>query len=169
MSDTLQRWLDEEKAVLDAMAKGPGAGVSTPDQIAGKSGLELMQAMLRGELPFPPIAPTLDFTLVAVGDGTATFQGTPLPRHLNPLGTIHGGWFATLLDSALGCAVHTKMPPGRAYTTAELGVNLVKALTQACVDTIGSKPESVDILLFDIRPSDWATGGELWSEKKKAG
>ena len=48
---------------------------------------------------------------------------------LNPLGTVHGGWFATLLDSALGCAVHTMMPPGRSYTTAELGVNLVKAIT----------------------------------------
>ncbi len=129
MSDTLQAWLDEEKAVLDAMARGPGAGVATPEQVAGKSGLELMQAMLRGELPFPPIASTLDFTLVAVADGMATFQGTPLARHLNPMGTVHGGWFATLLDSALGCAVHTKMPPGRAYTTAELGVNLVRALT----------------------------------------
>ena len=129
MSDTLQRWLDEEKAVLEAMAKGPGAGVSTPQQVAGKSGLELMQAMLRGELPFPPIAATMDFNLVAVADGMATFQGAPLARHLNPMGSVHGGWFATLLDSALGCAVHTKMPPGRAYTTAELGVNLVKALT----------------------------------------
>lgn len=129
MNDTLQRWLDEEKAVLEAMAQGPGAGVATPEQVAGKSGLDLMQAMLRGELPFPPIASTLDFTLVAVGDGMATFQGTPMTRHLNPMGTVHGGWFATLLDSALGCAVHTKMPPGRAYTTAELGVNLVRALT----------------------------------------
>ncbi|MBL0919727.1 MAG: PaaI family thioesterase [Hydrogenophaga sp.] len=129
MNDTLEQWLAEEKAVLEAMAKGPGAGVARPEQIAGKSGLEVMQAMLRGELPFPPIAPTLDFTLVSVGDGTATFQGTPLVRHLNPLGTVHGGWFATLLDSALGCAVHTKMPPGRGYTTAELGVNLVRAIT----------------------------------------
>ncbi len=129
MTDDLQRWLDEEKAALEAMARGPGAGVATREQVAGRSGLELMQAMLRGEVPYPAIAPTMDFTLVAVGDGTATFQGTPLPRHFNPMGTVHGGWFATLLDSALGCAVHTKMPPGRAYTTAELGVNLVRALT----------------------------------------
>ena len=63
-----------------------------------------------------------------MGDGRAVFQGTPGPAHLNPMGTVHGGWYATLLDSALGCAVHTKMPPGRAYTTAELGVNLVKAI-----------------------------------------
>lgn len=129
MNDTLEQWLAEEKAVLEALARGPGAGVATPEQIAGKSGLAVMQAMLQGELPYAPIAPTLDFTLVSVGDGTATFQGTPMARHLNPLGTVHGGWFATLLDSALGCAVHTRMPPGRGYTTAELGVNLVRAIT----------------------------------------
>ena len=57
------------------------------------------------------------------------FQGTPGARHMNPLGTVHGGWFATLLDSALGCSIHTRMEPGRGYTTAELGINLVKAIT----------------------------------------
>ena len=88
-----------------------------------------MQAMLRGELPYAAIAKTLDFLIVEVGEGTAIFQGTPRAEHLNPMGTVHGGWFATLLDSALGCAVHTMMPPGRSYTTAELGVNLVKAIT----------------------------------------
>ena len=100
-----------------------------PDQVAGLDGLEIMQAMLSGELPFPPIAQTLDFLLVEVERGRAVFQGTPGPQHLNPLGTVHGGWFATLLDSALGCAVHTMMPAGRGYTTAELGVNLVRAIT----------------------------------------
>ena len=75
------------------------------------------------------IAQTLDFMLVEVGEGRAVFQGRPGQGHLNPMGTVHGGWFATLLDSALGCAVHTLMPAGRAYTTAELSVNIVKALT----------------------------------------
>lgn len=70
-----------------------------------------------------------DFLIVEVDDGKAVFQGTPRPEHLNPMGTVHGGWFATLLDSALGCAVHTRMEPGRGYTTAELGINLVKAIT----------------------------------------
>jgi uncharacterized protein (TIGR00369 family) len=64
-----------------------------------------------------------------VADGRAVFQGTPLERHLNPLGTVHGGWIATLLDSALGCSIHTRLPAGRGYTTAELGVNYVKAVT----------------------------------------
>ena len=61
--------------------------------------------------------------------GKTIFQGAPKPAFFNPLGTIHGGWIATLLDSALGCAVHTKMPVGRAYTTAELSVNMVRALS----------------------------------------
>ena len=75
------------------------------------------------------IGKTLDFLLVHVEKGHAVFQGTPALAHFNPLGTVHGGWFATLLDSALGCAVHTMMPPGRGYTTAELSVNIVRALT----------------------------------------
>jgi uncharacterized protein (TIGR00369 family) len=126
--DQLEAWLEQEREVSQRMAAGVGCGVATADQVAGRSGLELMQAMLRGELPSAPIARTLDFQLIEVGDGRAVFQGTPGPAHLNPMGTVHGGWYATLLDSALGCAVHTKMPPGRAYTTAELGVNLVKAI-----------------------------------------
>lgn len=127
-NNTLETWLAEEREVMARMNGGAGAGVSRPDQVAGKTGMEMMQAMLRGELPYPPIARTLDFTLVQVSEGVAIFQGTPGPAHLNPMGTIHGGWYATLLDSALGCAVHTMMPAGRGYTTAELGVNLVKAI-----------------------------------------
>jgi uncharacterized protein (TIGR00369 family) len=125
----LQAWIEQERAVRAVMDGGPGPGVGRPDQVSGKTGLEIMQAMLRGEFPYPPIAQTLDFLLIDVGHGHAIFQGTPGLAHYNPLGTVHGGWFATLLDSALGCAVHTMMPPGRGYTTAELGVNLVKGLT----------------------------------------
>jgi uncharacterized protein (TIGR00369 family) len=96
-------------------------------QMAGINGLELMQAMLRGEFPRPAISHTMDFNLVEVSHGRAIFEGTPQAKHLNPMGGVHGGWYATLLDSALGCAVHTTMPPGRGYTTAELSVNLVRA------------------------------------------
>lgn len=126
--DRLGEWLAQEREVQERIAAGPGFGVARPDQAAGRSGLELMQALLRGELPAAPIARTLDFHLVEVGEGRAVFQGKPGPDHFNPMGGIHGGWYATLLDSALGCAVHTLMPPGRGYTTAELGVNLVKAI-----------------------------------------
>ena len=126
--NTLEAWLAQEQEVLARMNAGAGPGVARPDQVAGLSGLETLHAMLRGELPYPPIAKTLDFTLVEVEPGRAVFQGTPGPAHLNPMGTIHGGWYATLLDSALGCAVHTMMPAGRGYTTAELSVNLVRGV-----------------------------------------
>jgi len=130
MSDTnqLETWLALEREVRARTESGVGPGVATREQLAGKTGLEVMQAMLRGELPYPPIAQTLDFTVIEVAEGRAVFQGTPGPAHLNPMGTVHGGWYATLLDSALGCAVHTMMPVGRGYTTAELGVNLVRAI-----------------------------------------
>jgi uncharacterized protein (TIGR00369 family) len=124
----LDAWLTEEAAVAARLNAGAGPGVARPEQILHLSGMEQMQALLRGELPYAEIAKTLDFTIMEVSDGRALFQGTPGPTHRNPMGGIHGGWYATLLDSALGCAVHTKMPPGRGYTTAELGVNLVKAI-----------------------------------------
>lgn len=124
----LEAWLAQEREVMARLTAGVGAGVATPQQLAGKTGLEIMQAMLRGEVPYPSMAKTLDFTLMEVDEGRAMFQGTPGPAHLNPMGTIHGGWYATLLDSALGCAVHTMMPAGRGYTTAELGMNLVRAI-----------------------------------------
>ena len=120
-TNQLDAWLEQEQCILAMQTAGHGPGVAHPDQIAGKTGLQMMQAMLRGEIPYPLI--------VEVDSGRAVFQGTPGVEHLNPMGSVHGGWFATLLDSALGCAVHTMMPPGRGYTTAELGVNLVKAIT----------------------------------------
>ncbi len=126
--DPLAAWLAQEREVLERVNAGVGCGVSRPEQVAGMSGLQMMQACLRGELPYPPIARTLDFQLLEVDAGRALFQGTPGSGHLNPMGGIHGGWYATLLDSAMGCAVHTMMPQGRAYTTAELSVNLVKAI-----------------------------------------
>jgi uncharacterized protein (TIGR00369 family) len=126
--DQLEAWLAQEREVTARIDAGVGCGVATPEQAAARSGLELLQAMLRGELPYAPIARTLSFQLMEVGEGRAVFQGTPGADHLNPMGTIHGGWYATLLDSALGCAVHTMMAAGRGYTTAELGVNLVKAI-----------------------------------------
>lgn len=124
----LEAWLAQEREVRARLDAGAGAGIARPEQVVGKSGLELLRSMLRGELPYPPIARTLDFMLLEVDEGRAVFQGTPGAAHLNPMGTIHGGWYATLLDSALGCAVHTMMPPGRGYTTAELSVNLVRAI-----------------------------------------
>jgi uncharacterized protein (TIGR00369 family) len=125
-SPTPDDWAREAAALRERLAAGRGVGVATPAEAAGRSGLELLQAQLRGELPYAHIGETMDFMLIEVAPGRAVFQGVPQTRHLNPMGTVHGGWYATLLDSAVGCAVHTTMPPGRAYTTAELSVNLVR-------------------------------------------
>ena len=128
-SNELERWLAEEQAVSQAMQGGAGPGVARLEQVADKTGLEAMRAILDGTLPYAAIAQTLDFLLISIEPGRAVFQGSPQAKHMNPLGTIHGGWVATLLDSALGCSVHSMMPPGRSYTTAELGVNFVKAVS----------------------------------------
>ncbi|CAN5225320.1 PaaI family thioesterase [soil metagenome] len=126
--DTLTQWMEESAAVrVKLLAGGGKPGLASPGLVAGKTGMEIMQAMLAGELPYPHIADTLDFALIAVEPGKAGFQGTPQLKHYNPLGTVHGGWYATLLDSAVGCAVHTLMPAGRGYTTAELSVNIVRS------------------------------------------
>lgn len=121
------QWNQQYEAVQARLRAGAGAGLARPADIAGLTGLQQMQAMLEGRLPYPHIADTLDFSLVEVSEGRAVFQGLPQLKHYNPLGTVHGGWYATLLDSAVGCAVHTVMPVGRAYTTAELSVNIVRA------------------------------------------
>lgn len=125
----LANWLAEEQAAHARKAGGPGPGVARPEQVAGRSGLEILQAMLNGEIPYAAMGDTLGYTLISVSPRTAVFQGTPSPGLLNSIGTVHGGWYATLLDSALGCAVHTLMPAGRAYTTAELSVNLVRSVS----------------------------------------
>lgn len=124
---TLARWHEEAAAVR---ARRSGIGVARPEQVEGLSGMQVFEAMLAGRLPAPPIGQTLDFELVQVEPGMAVFQGRPGPAHYNPMGTVHGGWFATLLDSAVGCAVHSTLPAGKAYTTLELKINIVRALTE---------------------------------------
>src|SRR5450755_354437 len=124
--DLLAEW---QAAFSDSRRATQRYGLATREQAAGKSGLELFKAMIAGELPAPPISQTLDFILVEAEHGRAVFQGRPGRAHYNPMGTVHGGWFATLLDSALGCAVQSILPAGKAYTTAELKVNIVRPLS----------------------------------------
>ncbi|MDB2407657.1 PaaI family thioesterase [Jannaschia sp.] len=92
------------------------------------TGLEFIQAIRDGTLPQPPICRTLNYRLVAAQEGRVTFRGTPGFDHFNPLGTVHGGWYGTLLDSAMGCAVQTMLPKGASYTTLEYKVNLTRAI-----------------------------------------
>ncbi|RPH41912.1 MAG: PaaI family thioesterase [Burkholderiales bacterium] len=106
-------------------------GVATAEQVAGMSGLQRMQAVVAGTLPQATISHTLDFVLVDAGPGTAVFEGRPGPTLLNPMGTVHGGWALTLIDSATGCAAMTTLAPGVAYTTVETKANMNRAITPA--------------------------------------
>lgn len=100
----------------------------TMDDLARMTGLEVMQAVGRGDLPPPGIAVTLGMMPVEIADGVCTFELSPDERMTNPLGTIHGGIAATILDSCMGCAVHTTLPPGVGYTTAQLNVHYLRAM-----------------------------------------
>jgi uncharacterized protein (TIGR00369 family) len=93
------------------------------------TGLEQIRALASGELPAAPIAELMEFRPVSVEEGRVVFAGTPGPQHYNPIGTVHGGYAATLLDSAMGCAVHTTLPAGGAYTTADLQVKFLRPMT----------------------------------------
>ena len=103
-------------------------GVATREEIAGLSGLEMLQAMIEGRLPSAPIGATMGFRLVEVAPGRAVFEGRPGPELLNPLGSVHGGVALTLIDSAAGCAVHTELPAGFGYTTVETKVNFTRPI-----------------------------------------
>jgi uncharacterized protein (TIGR00369 family) len=91
-------------------------------------GLGALQAIAEGSLPPPPIAALMNMEPLEVAPGRAVFVGVPGEEHYNPIGTVHGGWASTLLDSALGCAVQTTLPAGVAYTTLDLRVSFVRPI-----------------------------------------
>ena len=122
----LEHWQAQEAQLRQRFCP---VGVIRPEQVAHMTGMQIFEAMMAGELPGPAMAETLDFCIVEAEPGRVVFQGRPLPKHYNPMGTVHGGWFAALLDSAVACAVHTTLPAGVGYTTAELKLNIVRPLT----------------------------------------
>jgi len=123
--ELLRQWQAQEQALRARMVE---AGVAPRSVLAAHSGVDFLDAIVRGELPRVPIGETLNFMPVEVAHGRVVFQGTPKPAFFNPIGSIHGGWAATLLDSCMGCAVHSTLPRGRGYTTLEIKVNYVRAL-----------------------------------------
>jgi uncharacterized protein (TIGR00369 family) len=131
---------------------------------AGLSGLEQLRAfMASGQRP--GIADALDFDLVEVADGRAVFAGVPGPHAYNPMGIVHGGYFATLLDSACGCAVHSKLTAQQAYTTLELKIAFHKTVTaqtgrvraEGAVITIGRRVAFAEARLIDVSGNLYAT------------
>lgn len=97
-------------------------------ELLDMSGFDFMKGMLEGRLPGPPIGETLGYALRVVEDGRVVFRGTPTFDATNPMGSIHGGWYGTLLDSAMACAVMTKVPKGSVYTTLEYKINIIRPI-----------------------------------------
>lgn len=116
------------------------------------SGLDFMRAMHDGRLPGAPIAALLAYRLHQVEPGRVVFRGTPGPAHANPMGGLHGGWYGTLLDSAMGCAVMTAVPQGRWYTTLEYKVNIIRPIPP------GTEIEAEGTLQHAGRSTGVATG-----------
>jgi uncharacterized protein (TIGR00369 family) len=116
---------------IETLARTYEFDARLPDRatMMSMTGLDYLSKVLRGEVPGAPIASTLNFTLAEVAHGRAVFEGEPARFLYNPLGSVHGGWAATILDSAMGCAVHTTLPAGKGYTTVDLSVTLVRAIT----------------------------------------
>ena len=142
------------------------ADMADRDTLFSMSGLEFMQRVVDGELPQAPIARLMNFRLTEVSEGRATFRGAPLFDHLNPMNGVHGGWYGTILDSCLGCAVMTAVPKGRAYTTLEYKVNLVRAIPEGrevvATGTVDHAGRSTAVASAEIRDAEtdrlYATG-----------
>lgn len=121
MNSTLDQWIKQEAEILAANKRGVGAGFCTPQQLDGKTGLEILQGMMDGSLPVPYSARHEGILAVEVREGFAVFQGKPEIQHLNPAGTVHGGWMANLLDSTMGSAVMSMLPKNKTlYVTTKI-------------------------------------------------
>lgn len=119
------------------------------------SGLEFMQKILDGTNAGPPIGETMGYSLHEVSKGRAVFRGTPEFKVTNPMGTVHGGWYGTLLDSAMACAVMTQIPRGAIYTTLEYKINILRGIplgTQIdCIGTTNHVGRSTGVAQGEIR------------------
>jgi uncharacterized protein (TIGR00369 family) len=145
---------------------GNNVGVAPLETMKSMSGLEFLRRIADGRLPTPPIAALLGFGLAEVSEGYARFEMTPEFRHYNPIGVVHGGLAATLLDSCMGCAVQTHLPAGTGYTTLEIKVNFVRAVTdqtgpiraEARTLHIGRRAGTAEGKLIDAKGTLYAHG-----------
>ena len=101
-------------------------GVVSREVLVADGGLSFLRGIIAGTQPAPPFAQTMDFDLVEAEEGRVVFVGVPSARFFNPLGTIQGGWTATILDSAMACAAHSTLKSGEGYTTLEMKLNYVR-------------------------------------------
>lgn len=136
-----------------------GIGTIPREHVGLYTGLELLQRLIDGHYPAPPIGERLNFGLSEVSEGRAVFRGLPGERHLNPLGSVHGGWAGTIMDSALACAVQTMLAKGEAYTTVEFKVNLTRPITVktgevVCEGRVVSKGRTIAVSEATLKDRD---------------
>jgi uncharacterized protein (TIGR00369 family) len=122
-------WLNQEREALVRLEMGRGVGVANTGDLEGMSGLQIMQGMMEGQLPYAECAKTMGFFAIEAAAGYSLFQGKTAREHLNPMGTVNGGWISAILDSTLGSAVLTALPAGQGYMTKDLAIVYKKALT----------------------------------------
>ena len=130
------------------------------EEILSMTGLEFMEKIKLGELPGAPIAKTLNYDLINVSPGQVIFRGAPKFDSMNPVGSVHGGWYGTLLDSAMACAVMTKIPKGSFYTTLEYKINIVKAIP------IGMEIDAIGLVTHSGRSTGTADGKIIGTKDK---
>ena len=130
------------------------------EEILSMTGLEFMEKIKLGELPGAPIAKTLNYDLISVSLGQVIFRGAPKFDSMNPVGSVHGGWYGTLLDSAIACAVMTKIPKGSFYTTLEYKINIVKAIP------IGMEIDAIGLVTHSGRSTGTADGKIIGTKDK---
>jgi uncharacterized protein (TIGR00369 family) len=112
--------------MTNASQQAPDAGVGQTRAPGAMAGLEFLKRLADGSYPAPPFAAQTDIWIVEAEQGRVVFAATPSKRFYNPLGTVHGGWISTLLDSAMGCAVHSVLVPGHTYTTVDMTISFVR-------------------------------------------
>ncbi len=131
---------------MDSLSKIPVKNIDdilSLEEILKISGLAMMKGILNGIYPAAPIATVLNYKVHAVEKGKVVFRGTPNLESRNPMGTIHGGWYGTILDSAMACAVMTTLPAGKIQTTLEFKVNIIRPIPRGVtVDAIGTVEHS---------------------------
>ncbi|MEM8577155.1 MAG: PaaI family thioesterase [Pseudomonadota bacterium] len=136
------------------------------EEFLALSGMEFIEGIQAGRLPAPPISDTMGYRMHEVSKGRVVFRGAPEFKVTNPLGTVHGGWYGTLLDSAMACAVQTMLPKGSAYTTLEYKVNILRSIPLGmvidCIGQVDHVGRSTGVANGEIRGVDdgklYATG-----------
>ncbi|MDF3935001.1 PaaI family thioesterase [Pseudomonas citronellolis] len=158
----IDAWLAQAEAIRARLAP---SGVLPVAELRARAPLEFFAGINAGELPPPPFNELIGFLAVEWEPGRFVFQGTPQRQHYNPLGSVHGGYAATLLDSCMGCAIHTRLEPGLGYTTTDLRVSYIRALTldsgpvraEGTVVHVGRSTALAEGRLYDVDGRLYAT------------